>query len=129
MSNDWDEEDWIKIMRMSNDVFNLLCSTLRAHISKEDTTFRKCIPAEIKIAVTFRSSHPEVFLVKGVLKICSKFTGEHPCRSVISIKLFCKHTKTSFSIHFLQNSSRWLLSDDEEESIECKVKRISNSEW
>ena len=27
----------------------------------------------------FRSSRPEVFLRKGVLKICSKFTGEHPC--------------------------------------------------
>ena len=35
----------------------------------------------------FRSSPPEVFLGKGVLKICSKFTGEHPCRSAISIKL------------------------------------------
>ena len=34
-----------------------------------------------------RSSPPEVFLGKGVLKICSKFTGEHPCRTVISIKL------------------------------------------
>ena len=34
-----------------------------------------------------RSSHPKVFLGKGVLKICSKFTGEHSCRSVISIKL------------------------------------------
>ena len=33
------------------------------------------------------SSHPEVFLGKAVLKICSKFTGEHPRRSVISIKL------------------------------------------
>ena len=28
-----------------------------------------------------------VFLGKGVLKTCSKFTGEHPCRSAISIKL------------------------------------------
>ena len=28
-----------------------------------------------------------MFLRKSVLKICSKFTGEHPCRSVISIKL------------------------------------------
>ena len=28
-----------------------------------------------------RSSHLEVFLGKGVLKICSKFTGEYPCRS------------------------------------------------
>ena len=35
----------------------------------------------------YRSSHPEVFSVKGVLKICSKLTGEHPCRSAISIKL------------------------------------------
>ena len=25
-----------------------------------------------------RSSHPEVFLGKGILKKCSKFTGEHP---------------------------------------------------
>ena len=31
--------------------------------------------------------HPEVFLGKRVLKICSKFTGEHPCWSAISIKL------------------------------------------
>ena len=28
-----------------------------------------------------RSSHPDEFLIKGVLKICSKFTGEHPYRS------------------------------------------------
>ena len=37
--------------------------------------------------LTFRSRHPKVFLEKGVLKICSKFTGEHPCRSAISTKL------------------------------------------
>ena len=34
-----------------------------------------------------RNSRPEVLLEKGVLKICSKFTREHPCRSAISIKL------------------------------------------
>ena len=28
-----------------------------------------------------------MFLGKGILKKCSKFTGDHPCRSVISIKL------------------------------------------
>ena len=32
-----------------------------------------------------RSSHSEVFLGKGVLKICIKFTGEHPYRSAVSI--------------------------------------------
>ena len=36
-----------------------------------------------------RSSPPEVFLEKGVLKICIKFTGEYPCQSVVSIKLLC----------------------------------------
>ena len=35
----------------------------------------------------FRSSRPEVFLGKSALKICSKFTGEHPCRSAIWKKL------------------------------------------
>ena len=29
----------------------------------------------------------QVFLEKGVQKICSKFTEEHPCQSAISIKL------------------------------------------
>ena len=37
----------------------------------------------------FRSSSPEVFLGKGVLKIRSNFSGEHPCRSGISVKLLC----------------------------------------
>ena len=34
-----------------------------------------------------RSSPPEVFLWKGVLKIYIKFTGEHPRQSAISITL------------------------------------------
>ena len=33
-----------------------------------------------------RSSPPELFLGKDVLKICSKYIGGHPCRSVILIK-------------------------------------------
>ena len=33
-----------------------------------------------------RSTAPDVFLEKGVMKIYSKFTGEHPCQSVISNK-------------------------------------------
>ena len=40
----------------------------------------------------YRSSHPKVFLRGGLLKICSKFTGEHPCRKVISTKLQSKAT-------------------------------------
>ena len=69
-----------------------------------------------------RSSHPEVFLEKGVLKICSKFTGEHRCRSVISIKLLCNFIEItlrhgcspenllhSFRTPFPKNTSGWLL--------------------
>ena len=40
------------------------------------------------------SSPPEVSLGKVVLKICSKITGEHPCRSVISKQLYWNHTST-----------------------------------
>ena len=42
--------------------------------------------AKAKFA-TDRSSPPEVVLRKSVLKICSKFKGEHPWRSAISKKL------------------------------------------
>ena len=42
------------------------------------------------------SSRPEVFIGKAVLKICSKFAGEHPCRSLISIKLLATLLKSNF---------------------------------
>ena len=38
---------------------------------------------------TYRNNRPEAFLGKVVLKICSEYTGEHPWRSTISIKLLC----------------------------------------
>ena len=39
-----------------------------------------------KILQSFRNSHPGVFLGKSFLKICSKFTEKHPCRTAILIK-------------------------------------------
>ena len=74
-------------------------------------------------AFSFSSSNgPKVFLGKGDLKIWCKFKGEHPCRSVISIKLlrsfieialrhrcspvnFLHISRTSFS----KNTFGWLL--------------------
>ena len=52
------------------------------------------------------SSSWEMLLGKGVLKICSKFTGEHLCRSVISIKLLSNFIKITlrhgcFSVNLL----------------------------
>ena len=62
-----------------------------------------------------------MLLRKGVLKICSKFTGEHPCRSVISEKLLYNFIETilrhrcspgnllhDFRTLFPKNTSGWL---------------------
>ena len=69
-----------------------------------------------------RSSHLEVFIEKRVLKICSIFTGEHPCRNAISIKLLCNFIEITlrhgcspvnllhiFRAPFLRNTSGWQL--------------------
>ena len=49
-----------------------------------------------------RSSLQEVFLGKGVLKICSKFTGEQPCQSVISVASLIG-TLIKFSSYYIVN--------------------------
>ena len=43
--------------------------------------------------ITSRSSPPELFLGKGVLKICGKFVGERSCRRAISIIFFSPLSK------------------------------------
>ena len=63
-----------------------------------------------------------MLLRKGVLKICSKFTGEHPRRKGISIRLLSNFIEITFRhgcsplnlLHnfrtpFLKNTSGWLL--------------------
>ena len=62
-----------------------------------------------------------MFLV-SVLEICSKLTGEHPCRSAVSVKLLCNFIDITFRhgyspvnlLHisrtpFPKNTSGWLL--------------------
>ena len=69
-----------------------------------------------------KSSLLDVFLGKGVLKICTKFKGEHPWRSSISIKLLCNFIEIALRhecspinlLHiirtpFLKKTSEWLL--------------------
>ena len=70
---------------------------------------------------SFRSSHPEVSLGKGALKIYSKFTREHSWQSEISIKLLCNFIEITlqhgysvnllhiFQTPFLMNTSGRLL--------------------
>ena len=78
-------------------------------------------------SIIFRNSRLEVLLRKDVRKVCNKFTGEHPCRSLISIKLLCRFIeiaslpgcspvnlqyifKTSF-VSYIVGFSNFLLSD------------------
>ena len=44
----------------------------------------------------YRSNPSQVFLGKGVVKICSKCTGEHPCRTVISTMLQSNFIEIAF---------------------------------
>ena len=82
-------------------------------------TLKRMVPTKKH---TYGSSHPKVFLGKGVMKIFFKFTGEHPCRSVISIKLQSNFIEITLphgcspvnSLHifrtpFLKNTSKRLL--------------------
>ena len=40
---------------------------------------------KVKNILTNKSSPPNEFLIKGILKTYSRFTEEHPCRNVISM--------------------------------------------
>ena len=63
-----------------------MLSLLDLHYIKQSTV--SCI-----LCLIVRSSRPEVFLRKGVLKICCKFTGEHAqhgCSPVNLLHIFRK---------------------------------------
>ena len=111
---------------MFNMVFFVECS-LRYHgtsiyscnLGTEEAQTNVFVKHECTI---FRSSRPEVFLYKDVLKTCSKFTGQHSCWSVISIKLQSSFIEITlchgcspvnlrhiFRTPFPKNTSGWLL--------------------
>ena len=81
-------------------VFNqglLLCLTLTSfavtflalclHILDCKFSERFLVIGGVTCSLLVRSSPLEVFLKKRFLEMCSKFTGEYPCRNVVSIKL------------------------------------------
>ena len=69
------------------------------------TSFIVCIyPMFLNLPMSlyrYKSSHPEMFLRRSALKICCKFTGEHPCQSVISIKLKSSFIKIALGMGVL----------------------------
>ena len=86
-----------------------------------------------------RGSHPEVFLGKGFLKVWSKFTGEHLCLSVISIKLQSNVIEIAlrhgfspvdllhiFRTPFPRDTSGWLLLKD---TVSVKITSMRYLKW
>ena len=71
-----------------------------------------------------------MFLVKGVLKICSKFTGEHPRQSVISMKkLLCNFIEIALR-HGFQLSvalEKAILAHKESVDIPTQIEKPSKS--
>ena len=99
-------------------IFTILCYTLQLSILHHLTDQAHFF---VFLGEINRSNHPEVFLGKGVLKICSKFAREHPWRSVVSIKLLCSFIEITFRHEcsplnllyifrtpFSKNNSGWL---------------------
>ena len=99
----------------------------------------------------FRSSHPEAFLEKGVFKICSKFTREHPCQSGISKKFLYNYSEITlrhgcspvnllhiFKTTFLNNTSGrlflsieilWIISYNKCILVRLWVKVFQSKRW
>ena len=112
------------ILSSSSSHFNLVMSSHVEYLfsTRPAHAFRSFIKRLIwywfvKSINKFRSSHSEVFLENGVLKICSKFTVEDPCRSAKSnfIEIAHRHECSPvnllhiFRILFLKNTSEGLL--------------------
>ena len=122
---DWRINECIINHNKSHKVIHIMKYSHQSHHScaRKEKLFRcYTIPIEKTPKERFRNSHSDMFLGKDVLEICSKFTGEHLCRSVILIKLHCNFTEITlqhghspvnmlhtFRTPFVKNTSEWLL--------------------
>ena len=79
--------------KIINEKLRFSCSDNKTIYKYPEEFFKKVV---IKNLAKFRSSLSQVFLGKVVLKMCNKFAGEHPGRSVISIMLLCNFIEIAF---------------------------------
>ena len=77
--------------------FNFSCFD---HNSNNNITLTENGKSTCRKTTIIRSNSLEMLLAKGVLKKCRKFTGEYPCRSVISIKLLAWVLSCKFAAYF-----------------------------
>ncbi|ESO88709.1 hypothetical protein LOTGIDRAFT_75569, partial [Lottia gigantea] len=46
------EDQWVENFRMRKETFDKLCDSLRPYICRRDTSFRKCIPVEMRVGIS-----------------------------------------------------------------------------
>ena len=80
----------------------IFCATNSLHILSSDSLLMKTCPTSIT-GETSRSSGPDVFYKKSVLRNFAKSTGKHLCQSLLFNKVVGLRT------HSLQNTSGRLL--------------------
>ena len=102
---------------ISNWHLTAMLSLFRKSSSKAECTFRICMSANQSKHLKSQRQPCRGVLSKRkyLLKICSKFTGEHPCRSMISIEITFQHgcspvnLQHTFRTPFTKNPSEQLL--------------------
>ena len=84
----WDAQSLQKARRFKKWHFNFFKLAVMLNVSYTvDRNMRRIYLSKIvQKSKTNLSSPPKVFLGKSILEIWNKFMGEHPCRSMISIK-------------------------------------------
>ena len=93
----------------------ILVKIVLFYISKPRFVYFVHVYIDFQYSLRFRSSHPELFLVKSVLEKCSKFAGEYPCGSVIFIEIILWYEWSPvnllhiFRTSFTKNPCRLLL--------------------
>ena len=87
VSNEYERFIWILFWLKNYITQRLRNEILRNEIRGAFRTHWSISKMELSQKALSSKAALQVFLGKGVLKICSKFTGEHPCQSAISVKL------------------------------------------
>ena len=73
--------------------FNVILMSLLLELNK----------SHVNLLNFFRSSRPEVFFKKGILRNFAKFTGKYPCQSLFLIKLQAQISGTDVYLLILRD--------------------------
>ena len=112
---------WKSTFRFSENFFRVSCQQIQKCQTHPTFSFSR-FGATMCSWVSIRKLLIEKPKAAILQPFCSKFTGEHPCRSVISIKLFCIFIEITvrhgcspgnllhiFRTPFSKSTSEWLL--------------------